>query len=175
MRAATPDSWFPRTSAAQTHWHLSCFANASPRVRRVFPDHAGVDREYYSRTDIHPIMHCVVVHRDVFENHPQAAAAIYEAPRKAQRETIASLRDTGACSAMIPFLPAVMGGDLKSFGDDYWLYGVERNRTDLEHFALQLHQQGLTPRLLAIDELFDESILGRQQRCCLLVSVDDME
>jgi 4,5-dihydroxyphthalate decarboxylase len=144
--------------AALSHKLPACFAGASPRVRRVFPDYAGVEREYHSRTGIHPVMHCVVVARDIHEKHPQVLASIYEALCEARRETLASLRDTGAYSAMIPFLPAVMDDTVEHFGEDYWPYGVERNRTDLEQFALYAHQQGLTPRVLATEELFGESV-----------------
>ena len=56
---------------------------------------------------------------------------------------------------MLPFLPAFMDETVELFGDDYWPYGLERNRTDLERFAGYAHQQGLTPRVLAIEELFD--------------------
>ena len=69
-----------------------------------------------------------------------------------------SLRDAGAYSAMIPFLPAVMDETVRGFGDDYWSYGMEQNRRDLERLVTYAHQQGLTPRLLAIEELFHESV-----------------
>lgn len=146
--------------AALSHRVPVCFANASPRVRRVFPDYAEAEREYYARTGIHPVMHCVVVRRDIHDKNPQALANIYDALCEARRETMACLRDTGVCSAMVPFLPAFMDETLESFGDDYWPYGLERNRADLERFALYAHQQGLTPRVLAIEELFDTSACG---------------
>ena len=143
--------------AALSHRIPACFERASSRVRRVFPDYQRVEREYYSRTGIHPIMHCVVVRRDVHEAHPHVLPRIYEALCQARSEAMTALRDTGAYSAMIPFLPAVMDETLELFGRDYWPYGLERNRVDLEQFALYAHQQGLTPRLLAIEELFDAS------------------
>ncbi len=146
--------------AALIHEVPACFKNASPRVRRVFADYAEAEREYYGRTGIHPIMHCVVVRRDVHEKYAHALASIYESLCEARRQTMASLRDTGALSVMIPLLPAVMDETLTCFGDDYWPYGLERNRADLERFALYAHQQGLSPRVLAIEELFDESARG---------------
>jgi 4,5-dihydroxyphthalate decarboxylase len=146
--------------AALSHKVPACFEGASLRVRRVFPDYARVEREYYSRTGIHPVMHCVVLRRDVHEAHPEALGRIYDALCEARRRTMAALRDTSAYSAMIPFLPAAMDDTLKIFGRDYWPYGVERNRVDLEQFARYAHQQGLTPRVLTIEELFDESLLG---------------
>jgi 4,5-dihydroxyphthalate decarboxylase len=102
-------------------------------------------------------MHCVVARRDVHEQHPGAVASVYQALVEARRLTMTALRDTGAYTAMIPFLPATMENTIQTFGDDYWPYGIERNRADLERFVFYAHQQGLTPRLLAIEELFDEA------------------
>lgn len=142
--------------AALSHKVPACYEQSSPRVRRVFPEYARVEREYHSRTGIHPIMHCVVILREVHEAHPWALASIYEALCEARRETMAALCDTGAYAAMIPFLPAVMDDTVEIFGRDYWPYGLERNRVDLEQFARYAHQQGLTPRVLAVEELFDD-------------------
>jgi 4,5-dihydroxyphthalate decarboxylase len=143
--------------AALIHKVPVCFERKSPRVRRLFPDYAATERAYYASTGLHPIMHCVVARRDVHEQHPGAVASVYQALVDARRLTMTALRDTGAYTAMIPFLPATMENTIQTFGDDYWPYGIERNRADLERFVFYAHQQGLTPRLLAIEELFDEA------------------
>lgn len=143
--------------AALSHKVPACFEARSPRVCRMFSEYGRMEREYYSRTGIHPIMHCVVLRRAVHAAHPRALASIYEALCEARIQTIAALRDTGAYSSMIPFLPVVMDETIEMFGSDYWPYGIERNRADLAQFARYAHQQGLTPRLLAVEELFDES------------------
>ena len=38
----------------------------SPQVRRLFPDYAAVEREYYAEDEIFPIMHVIVVRREVY-------------------------------------------------------------------------------------------------------------
>lgn len=146
--------------AALIHKVPACFENGSPRVRRVFPDYADAECRYYDRTGIHPIMHCVVVRRDIHEKYPSALVGIYEALCEARRQAVASLRDTGAYSAMIPFLPAVMEQTFQRFGDDFWPYGIEKSRADLEALVRYAQQQGLTPRLLSIEELFHSSFHG---------------
>jgi 4,5-dihydroxyphthalate decarboxylase len=146
--------------AALIHKVPACFESGSPRVRRMFPDYAKAERDYYVSTGLHPIMHCVVARRDVHEKHPEALASIYEALCEARLRAMHSLRDTGAYAAMIPSLPAVMDETVRAFGDDYWPYGIERNRPDLERFVLYAHQQGLTPRRLEIEELFDAGFRG---------------
>ena len=59
---------------------------------------------------------------------------------------------------MVPMLPAVMDETREIFGDNFWPYGVEANRKTLEKLVLYAYQQGLTPRLLEIEELFGESV-----------------
>jgi 4,5-dihydroxyphthalate decarboxylase len=141
--------------AALVHKVPACFEKASARVRRVFPDYAAAERDYYLNTKLHPIMHCVVLRRDVHALHPGASPSIYDALCEARRQAMSALRDTGAYAAMIPTLPAVMDETIRVFGEDYWPYGIEQNRKDLERFIRYAHEQGLTPRRLAVEELFD--------------------
>jgi 4,5-dihydroxyphthalate decarboxylase len=44
-------------------------------------------------------------------------------------------------------------------GDDFWPYGVEASRETLEAATLYSYEQGLTPRKLAVEELFLPSTL----------------
>ncbi len=40
-------------------------------------------------------------------------------------------------------------------GDDFWPYGVEKNRETLETFLRYHHEQGLSPaQVLEVDEMF---------------------
>ena len=39
-------------------------------------------------------------------------------------------------------------------GEDFWAYGVEPNRKTLETFLRHHHSQGLSPRLVKVEELF---------------------
>ena len=43
------------------------------------------------------------------------------------------------------------------FGTDWYPYGVEPNRSSLEALLQYNHEQGLTPRRIAVDELFAPS------------------
>jgi 4,5-dihydroxyphthalate decarboxylase len=42
-------------------------------------------------------------------------------------------------------------------GHDFWSYGVEPNRKVLDYFLTQHHAEGLSPRKVAVDELFHPS------------------
>ena len=144
---------------ALIHQVPECFAKGSPRVKRLFPDYKAAETEYYKRTGVHPMMHCVVLRKEIQERTPWALKAIYQAMCEAREKTLESLNDNGALSAMIPFLPAVMDETREIFGDDFWPYGVEANRTSLEKLLSYAHGQGLTPGLLDVEDLFGESVL----------------
>jgi 4,5-dihydroxyphthalate decarboxylase len=40
-------------------------------------------------------------------------------------------------------------------GDDFWSYGVARNRHVVEAFVRHHHAQGLSKREVGVDEMFD--------------------
>jgi len=146
--------------AALVHHVPDCFESGSPRVKRVFADYDAAERDYYGRTGLHPIMHCVVIRRDVQRRHPWVARSIFDAMCDARRCAMERLRDTGAFSVMLPFLPAAVDEARALFGDDFWAYGLQANRAVLEQFVEYAFRQGLTPRLLTIEELFPPELLG---------------
>jgi 4,5-dihydroxyphthalate decarboxylase len=145
--------------AALIHHVPECFARGSPRVNRVFADYDSAERDYYRRTGVHPIMHCVVIRRDVLQRHPWVARSMFDALCDARRLAMEGLRDTGAYRVMLPFLPAAVDETRRIFGDDFWPYGLESNQGVLEQFSEYAYQQGLTSRPLTIEELFPAALL----------------
>src|SRR6476646_6497572 len=71
-------------------------------VTRLFPDYVRADRDYFRRTKIFPIMHTVVIRRDVYEQNRWVAQSLYKAFVEAQRSTYADLDVTAALKAMLP-------------------------------------------------------------------------
>ncbi len=132
----------------------SPLAARNPRVRRVFRDVVAAEREYFADTGIFPIMHVVVLRRDVYERHPWVAQSLYKALLLAKQEAYASLYDTSALCFMLPWLTPELERTRELLGDDYWSYGLEPNRTTLTTFLRYHRQQGLSRRELAPEELF---------------------
>jgi 4,5-dihydroxyphthalate decarboxylase len=130
------------------------FINGSPRIARLFPNFKEVERDYYARTKILPIMHTVVVREDVHREHPWVAQSIYKAFCKAKAIAVDGLYDTDALRVALPWLIDHVEENWRVFGKDFWAYGVEPNRPTWEAIGCFVHEQGLAPRIVTPEELF---------------------
>lgn len=131
----------------------SSFRRGGP-VKRLFEDFAAVEREYFRRTRIFPIMHTVVIRRDVYERHPWSAQSLYKAFCAAQREAYDDLNQTAALKVMLPWLTAHVEETRREMGDDFWPCGVSPNRDTLATFLRYSHEQGLSKTRLEPEALF---------------------
>jgi ABC-type nitrate/sulfonate/bicarbonate transport system substrate-binding protein len=134
----------------------SPFAAGDPRVRRVFPDVVRAEQDYFGQTGIFPIMHVVVLRRDVYEAHPWVAQSLYKALLAAKREAFANLYDSSALRFMLPWLNQQYEEAKELLGADFWSYGLDDagNRTTLETFLRYHHEHGLSDRPRSVEELF---------------------
>jgi 4,5-dihydroxyphthalate decarboxylase len=123
-------------------------------VVRLFEDFVPVERAYFRKTGIFPIMHTVAIRREVYEANRWIAQSLFKAFAEAQRRTYEDLRETAALKAMLPWLHAHVEDARREMGDDYWAYGFKQNRATLETFLRYHHEQGLSKRLLKPKEIF---------------------
>jgi 4,5-dihydroxyphthalate decarboxylase len=124
------------------------------RVTRLFEDYVEVERAYFRKTGIFPIMHTVVIRREVYQANPWIAQSLFKAFVAAQRRTYEDLQETAALKAMLPWLHAHIEEARREMGEDYWPYGFDRNRATLATFLRYHHEQGLSRRRLAPEALF---------------------
>lgn len=139
----------------------STYSNGNGPVTRLFPDYVAVEREYYRRTGIFPIMHVVALRREVYDANPWVAMSLYKAFVEAQKITYRDLAETAALKAMVPWLNAHVEEAVRDMGPDFWPYGLEKNRTTLETFLRYHHEQGLSKRRLGVDEMFARETLDQ--------------
>jgi 4,5-dihydroxyphthalate decarboxylase len=78
-----------------------------------------------------------------------------------QSKTLAvnHLWDTSATKVTLPFVEERVAEARELMGDDYWAYGVDANRKALETFLRHHHSQGLSSRLVTVEELFHKGTL----------------
>jgi 4,5-dihydroxyphthalate decarboxylase len=132
----------------------STFTRAPDKVRRLFEDYQTIERAYYLKTKIFPIMHVVVIRRDVYEKHPWVAQSLYKAFVIAQKEAYEDLHEMGALKFMLPWLIWHVEETEKILGREFWPYGLEPNAQNLSTFLRYSYEQGLSKRQLSPKEIF---------------------
>jgi 4,5-dihydroxyphthalate decarboxylase len=132
----------------------STFTTRPDAVKRLFENYAEIERDYFRRTRIFPIMHTVVIRRELYEANRWIAQALMKGFVEAQRRTYRDLEETAALKTMLPWLTAHVDETRREMGGDWWAYGLAPNRHVLDAFLRYHHQQGLSKRRLAPDELF---------------------
>ena len=132
----------------------SSFKRNDGKVKRLFENYAEVERTYWRETGIFPIMHTIVMRRDVYEANRWIAQSLTKAFYESQRQTYDDLAETAALKSMLPWLVAHVEEARREMGKDWWPYGLDRNRKTLETFTRYHFEQGLSKRQLSLDELF---------------------
>lgn len=129
-------------------------AAKNPNVGWLFDDPTTVAKDYYKRTGVFPIMHVVGVRKELAAQHPWLPGAVLKAFEQAKMAALDKLADTSATKVTLPFVEEQLKAARESMGHDYWSYGVAANRPTLEAFVRHHHAQGLSSRLMAVDEIF---------------------
>jgi 4,5-dihydroxyphthalate decarboxylase len=132
----------------------SSLGQGKGHVRRLFEDYEAVEREYYKRTKIFPIMHTVVIRRELYEQHPWVAQSLYKAFLQAKQEAYEDLFEAAALKFMLPWLIKDAEDTRDLMGEDFWSYGLEPNAHGLATFLRYSYEQGLAKRMLTPQELF---------------------
>ena len=123
------------------------------RIQRLFPEYREIEKDYYRRTGIFPIMHLIVIRKDLHEKHPFIAKSLYDAFGQAKRRAIERLR-SGTLRYMLPWLSCDVDEINDVFGDDYWPYGIEANRKTLTALLTYMVDQGLIAKAPLLESLF---------------------
>jgi 4,5-dihydroxyphthalate decarboxylase len=137
----------------------SSFHKQPDKVQRLFPSYVEQEKEYYRRTKIFPIMHTVVIRRDVYRHNPWVAQSLYKAFAAAKAMAFELYNQTAAMPAMLPWFVAHVEDTRREMGDDWWPYGLGPNRQVLDTFLRYHHEQGLSRRRFAPEELFAKETL----------------
>jgi 4,5-dihydroxyphthalate decarboxylase len=123
----------------------------------LFADPTAAAKDYYKRTGIFPIMHLVGVRRELVQAHPWLPAALLKAFEQAKTAALELLNDTSATKVTLPFVEENLKAARELMGEDFWPYGVAPNRKTLEAFLRRHHAEGLSSRLLKVEEMFHPS------------------
>ncbi len=144
---------------------LDCLLSTSvPEVfrrgeaNRLFPHWPQDEQALFEATGQLPIMHTVLVRRQLAEAFPKLPAAIVDRFEDARRSALDWLSDTDASVLPLPLHHGWVEAQSRGGTVDPFESGLERNRAVLEAFASHMHRQGLTPRRIPPEEIFPGDI-----------------
>ena len=135
--------------------------DGSPRIARLFPDYASLERDHYRRTGIFPMMHTVAIRRELVDR-PGLVQALQDAFTESKDLAAQKYRDGAATQhigQMLPWVSDLLAEDRALLGEDWWPYGIDANRPALEAVLRYHHEQGLTRRLMSIEDVFVPQLL----------------
>lgn len=129
----------------------------SGSIRPLFPDPVAESLRLYRKTGLYPINHCIALRRTVFEKHGWVALNLVHAFLESKERVVAKTRKLLDPFFRLGMLPLDGQAGLAA---EPFPFGLKHNRTTLEAMARYCHEQGLTSRQLALDEIFAPNTLN---------------
>ena len=132
----------------------SAFHRPDKPVRRLFEDYRSEEQAYFAKTGVFPIMHVLGLRRSLAEQHPWLAASLLKAFTQAKNLALAELDEVAALKISLPWVAAEHAATVQAMGPQFWSYGVAGNEKVLNTFLRYHHEQGLSRRKVALEEMF---------------------
>ena len=133
----------------------SCFIAGDANVKRLWRDPRAVERAFFQRTRLFPIMHVVAIKAELVHRHPWLPVNVLKAFADAKQLAIRDLEQTNFLRVTLPWIDLDRVREL--MGEDFWPYGLAPNRRELDAVARWSFGEGLAARRLSPEELFDAS------------------
>ena len=128
-------------------------AEGDPRVGHLWDDYKSVEKDYFRRTGLFPIMHITTLPRSVVEKHPWVVESLTHAFEEAKQ--LAFKRVANPRIVPLAWFRTQWEEERRLLGRDPWEYGLsEVNRRNYETLARYVHEQGMTSRQMALQDLF---------------------
>ncbi len=127
------------------------------KVKALFPDEIAEAKRFVARHGFVPVNHTYIIRGDIYRENPGMAVKLYDAFVSAKEQATTTLLER--IPAALIFAPEYLAMTRSIFGDDPFPYGVKANRAMIETIAGYSHEQRLTPRKMAVEELFAKETL----------------
>jgi len=129
----------------------------SEKITRLFPDAKAEELKYFTKNGFYPIMHVVAFKNEVLEKVPFAPKSVMDAFEQAKAVCREYYSDPNWSS--LAWTQHLYEEERRLLGEDYWPYGLKRNRANLERFMGYSLDQGLMDKPMTVEELFVQSTL----------------
>lgn len=122
-----------------------------PDIQPMFPDALAEGVRYYRKTGIYPINHGMVIKREIAEQHPWTVLNLFKAFQRANEFA----NEQRLEHAEYHFRAGLISGEANdALAKPLVVHGVKANRLVLETAAQYSFEQGLTPRLTKLEDVF---------------------
>ena len=128
-------------------------------IRRLFENFEEVEKAYYRKSKVFPIMHPLGIRRELYEKHPWIALNLYLAFSEAKKISQAEMFETAALKIGHPWIVSAAQEAQEVLGPDIFPYGVEASRPTLEAAIRYGTEQYMSVRPITIEEMFPENTL----------------
>lgn len=135
----------------------SPFVRGAPNIGRLFPDYRDVEKAYYEKTGMFPIMHLIGIKKSLAAKHPWLPGSLYKAFLQAKNLVYAEIREMAALNVTLPWVEAEALESFGLMGEDYWRYGIKESAHEIEAITRYSYEQGLSERRLTAEDLFAAS------------------
>lgn len=147
-------------AAGELDGYVGPRAPRSQNMRRLFPDFEAVETDYFRRTGVYPIMHCVAIRRELYEREPWVAQSLFKAFCAAKDVALSEMDHTSSLQTMLPWMHAMLERAKELLGPDIYPYGLEPNRATLETLGRYCLEQHLVREQRPIEQLFAPNTLA---------------
>jgi 4,5-dihydroxyphthalate decarboxylase len=137
----------------------SCFVQGAPNIGRLFPNYREVEKAYWRKTKLFPIMHLVGIRKTLLEREPWLATSVYKAFVEAKELALQSVRDLTALNVTLPWVEAEALETIGMMGQDYWRYGVKECAHEIDTICRYSFEQGLSVRRLTAADIFAPQVM----------------
>jgi 4,5-dihydroxyphthalate decarboxylase len=135
------------------------YLDRNPKIRQLFPNAKETEAAYFKKTGMFPIMHVVAIKTDLLKKEPWLAKEIFEMYSKAKDIAYKNLETTTVVRTTLPWTKDEYENTVDIMGDNYWKYGIEANRKELESIMRYVFEQGLVKKQITFEEMFDPESL----------------
>ena len=135
------------------------YEEGNPKIRMLFSDPKTAEQQYFRKTGLFPIMHVVAIRTDVAKEKPWLPAAVLKMYSEAKQIAYENLATTTAVKTTLPWAKDEYEETVELMGEDYWRYGIEANRKELELVMRYTYEQGLVKQQIGFEEIFHPSTL----------------
>jgi 4,5-dihydroxyphthalate decarboxylase len=135
------------------------YIQGHPKIARLFPNYRSVERGFFSKTGIFPIMHAVAIKKSLVKENPWLIEAVFNAYSQSKQMAYDYMAKAAWLRDSLPWFGQEFDETRALMGDNYYSYGIKSNRKTLEALFRYSYQQGLCSRELKIKEIFVSSSL----------------